>query len=58
MGALGVVGDEIFIEHGLHLVNGLEPSSSAFDPEVLVEKGALGTSHESIGLGRFTRVVW
>ena len=30
------IDDEVFVEHGLHFVNGLEPGLAAIDAEVLV----------------------
>ena len=46
----GVVADHVGIEHGLHLLDGLEPGLAAFDPEVLVEKGAVQTLDDAVGL--------
>lgn len=50
MGALGVVGDEPFVEDGLHLVDGLEPRPSAFDAEVLIEHGGVEAFDDAVGL--------
>ncbi len=41
MRALGAVGDEVGVEGGLHLLDGLERGAAAFDPEVLVEQRAV-----------------
>ena len=41
MGSLGIVLDEVVIEDGLHLVEGLEPGAAALDAEMLVKQGAV-----------------
>ena len=48
--ALGIVADEIGVENGLHLINGLEPGGPAFDAEVFVEKGAMQALDDVVGL--------
>jgi hypothetical protein len=50
VGALGVVGDEPFVEDDLHLVDGFEPSPPAFDAEVLVEHRAVEALDDAVGL--------
>lgn len=50
MGAFGVVGDEPFVENGLHLIDGLEPCPPAFDAEVLVEHSAVEALDDAVGL--------
>ena len=49
-GSLGVVGDEVGVEHGLHLLDGLEPGAATFDAEVLVEQGAVQALDDAVGL--------
>jgi hypothetical protein len=51
MGPLGVVDDEVIVQHLLHFVNGLKPCAPAFDAEVLVEKGAVEAFDDAVGLG-------
>src|SRR5512139_2149530 len=50
MGPLGVVGDEVGIEGGLHLLDGLEPGAPSFDAEVFVEQGAMEALDDAVGL--------
>lgn len=50
MGAPGVVCNEPIIEHGLHLLDGLEPGSPPLDTEVLVEHGAMEALDYAVGL--------
>ena len=50
MWASGVVGDEVIVQHLLHLVNGLEPGAPAFDTEVFVEEGAVEALDNAVGL--------
>ena len=40
-----------FIEHGLHLLDGLEPGAPTFAAEVLVEHGAMEALDDAVGLG-------
>jgi hypothetical protein len=47
MGPLGVVALKVFIEHGLHLLNGLEPGAPSLDPEMLVEQRAVEAFKDS-----------
>lgn len=49
-GPPGVVADHVGIEHGLHLLDGLEPGLAAFDPEVLVEQSAVQALDDAVGL--------
>jgi len=51
VGALVVVGDEVGVEGGLHLLDGLEPGAAALDAEVLVEQGAVQPLDDAVGLG-------
>jgi hypothetical protein len=51
MGALGVIGDEVIVQHLLHLVKGLEPCAPTFDAEVFVEKGAVEAFDDAVRLG-------
>lgn len=44
------VGDEIAIERDLHFLDGLEPSASALDAEVLVEQGAVEAPTDGVRL--------
>lgn len=53
MGALGVVGGEVIVQHLLHLVNGLEPRAASLDVEVLVEEGAVEALDDAVGLWAF-----
>ena len=46
----GVVADEIGVENGLHLVDGLEPGAPSLDPEVLVEQRAMQAFDDAVGL--------
>lgn len=48
--SLGIVGDEIGVESGLHFLDGLEPGAAAFDAEVLVEQGAVEALDDAVGL--------
>jgi len=41
VGPPGVVGDEVFVQHLLHLFNGLEPGAASFDTEGLGENRPL-----------------
>ena len=50
MRAFCVVGDEPFIEHLLHLLNGLKPGLAAFNTEVFVEHGAVEALDDAVGL--------
>ena len=51
MGPFPVVADEVLVERHLHLVDGLEPGASSFDPEVLVEQRAVEPLHDTVRLG-------
>jgi hypothetical protein len=48
MGALGVVALKVVIEHGLHLLNGLEPGAPSLEPELLVEQGAMEAFKDAV----------
>lgn len=50
VGAFTIVGDEVFVQHRLHLVGGLEPSAASFDPEVVVEECAVKPFHDAVRL--------
>ena len=50
MGPLGVVALKVVIEHGLHLLNGLEPGAPSLDPEMLVEQRAVEAFKDTVGL--------
>jgi len=50
MGSLGIVLDEVVIEDGLHLVEGLKPGAAALDAEMLVEKRAVPALDNAAGL--------
>ena len=50
MWSLGIVLDEVLIEDGLHLLEGLEPGATALDAEMLVEQGAVPALDDAIGL--------
>ena len=50
MASLGVVADEVGVEGGLHLIDGLEPGASAFDAEVLVKQGTVEALDDAVGL--------
>ncbi|MCA3381845.1 MAG: hypothetical protein ING08_16550 [Roseomonas sp.] len=41
MGPLGVVALKVVIEHGLHLLDGLESGAPPLNPEMLVEQRAV-----------------
>lgn len=41
MGPALIVSDEEFVEHGLHLLDGLEPGPASLNAEVLVEQRAV-----------------
>ena len=45
-----IVADQVVVENGLHLVDGLEPSAAALDPEVLVEQRAVQPLDDAVGL--------
>jgi len=53
MRSLGIVLDEVKVEHGLHLVDGLEPGAAALDPEMLVEARAVQAFDDAVGLRPF-----
>ena len=46
-----VVGEEVGVEGGLHLLDGLGPGSLALDAEVLVEQRAVEALDDAFGLG-------
>jgi hypothetical protein len=48
--ALGVVGDEPFVEHGLHFIDGLKSCPAALDAEVFVQRGAVEAFDNAVGL--------
>ena len=48
MRSLGIVVDEILVEHGLHLLEGLKPGAAALDAEMLVEQGAVSALDDAI----------
>ena len=50
MRSLGIVVDEVLVEHGLHLLDGLKPGASTFDAEMLVEKRAVPALDNAVGL--------
>ncbi len=41
IGELGIVSLEVIVEHGLHLLDGLEPGAPSLEPEMLVELGGI-----------------
>jgi hypothetical protein len=41
MRSLGIVLDEVLIEDGPHLIEGLEPGAAALDAEMLVQERAV-----------------
>ena len=41
MRSLGIVLDKVLVEDALHLLEGLEPGTAAFDAEMFVEEGAV-----------------
>ena len=45
-----IVADEIVVENGLHLLDGLEPGAASFDAEVLVEQGAVQAFDDAVRL--------
>lgn len=47
-GEVLIVADQVAVENGL--LDGLEPSSAAFDAEVLVEQGAVEALDDAVGL--------
>jgi len=49
MGSLRVVGDQVGVEVGLHLLYGLVPFLSTHDAEMLVEQGAMEALDEAVG---------
>ena len=53
MGPALIVSDEVAVENGLHLLDGLEPGLAAFYMEVLVEQ----RSTIPLDCGRLTLVV-
>ena len=50
MRSLGIVFDEVLIEDGLHLLEGLEPGAAALDAEMLVEERAVPALDNAVGL--------
>lgn len=50
VGTLSIVGDEELVQGRLHLVDGLEPGSLAFDSEVLIEQSTVEPFHDAVGL--------
>ena len=50
MRSFGIVLDEVLIEDGLHLLEGLKPGAAAFDAKMLVEKRAMPTLDNAVGL--------
>ena len=50
MGASGVVADQIVIQHGLHFLNGFEPSPATLHSEVLVQQRAMEALDDAVGL--------
>ena len=46
----GVTSDEVVVEHGLHLLDGLEPGLVALDAEVLAEQRAVQPFDNAVGL--------
>jgi hypothetical protein len=54
MRPFSIVLDNILVEQGLHLVDGLEPGLAALDPKVLVELGSV--RDDAVRCGRLTRV--
>jgi hypothetical protein len=51
MRAFGVVGDEVIVQHLLHLINGLEPCAPAFNTELFAKLLAMEAFDDSVGLG-------
>lgn len=50
VGTFRIIAGEVVVENRLHLADGLEPGVRAFDPEVLVEQGAVEALGDAIGL--------
>jgi len=50
MRSLGIIVDEVLVEDGLHLLDGLKPGASTFDAEMLVEKRAVPALDNAVGL--------
>ena len=53
MRSLGIIVDEVLVEDGLHLLDGLKPGASTFDAEMLVEKRAVPALDNAVGCGRY-----
>jgi hypothetical protein len=53
MGPLAIVCNHVFVEHGLHLVDGLKPCAAALDTEMLVQQRAMQALDDAVGLGPF-----
>ena len=45
-----IVAVEIGVENRLHLLDRLEPGAASFDPEVLVQQGAVQSLDDAVGL--------
>lgn len=45
-----IVADEVIVENGLHLLDGLEPGAAAFDAEVLVKQRAMQAFDDAVRL--------
>src|SRR5271165_3803552 len=50
MWSLIIVLDEVVVEYGLHLVEGLQPSAAALDAKMLVEESAVPSLGDGVGL--------
>ena len=50
VGTFRVVAGEVVVENHLHFFDGLEPGAPAFDPELLVEQGAMDALGDIVGL--------
>ena len=50
MRPLGVVADQVGVQHPLHLLDGFEPGLAALDAEVLVEQRSVQTFDDAVGL--------
>ena len=53
MRPLGVVGQQVGVERGLHFLDGLEPGARPFDAGMLVEEGPAQALDDAVGLRPF-----
>jgi hypothetical protein len=44
-----IVALQVIVQHGLHLLDGLEPGAPPLNPEMLVEQGAVEAFKDAVG---------